>query len=310
MKIIETSNRPFHEQKFHYLNEMGIIQGSPEEFKILTGASWINDMKFDGNANIPSIYPSADEMELMRFIEPLYEEYLKIPPRLYIRKGGAIDLNTLHALDEIKRGAIVTEYLGEWQPISKTPSHYRWGPIDGLQYRNFGGMIDDGFPNLGAFYLYGVHGVPLRVVFIALEAIAAHDVLCVNYGMSHSVKLYHHHLEYRLNQMTRFFSDHSLDMISTKIKEHIPKKRSVLEWHQWLDFEGLVAKLQYFYHTPSAVNHLLQNSTLDAKSVFDYFERIDNRLYLLGFHNGANKWEKEILAQMRVIQKHFSRPRL
>lgn len=280
------------------------IPGSPELFKKLTGADWINAIRIEQSASILHIPPNRTEWELMDFLQPAYTTYLQSSPQLAIHETSTPGAYTLHAAQSIERGTIVTEYLGEWSQQSTRLSSYRWGPIDALHYRNCGGMVEDGFPNLAAFHLYGVDGLPLRILFVALEPIATNEMLVINYGMSHSVKI-NYHTEYKLNMMLDFFSKNPLDHIFKKISEANSRKRMELGWNKCLELESLVAKVQYLYQTPSAIMNLLIHNTVTAQIVFDLLDRIDNRFYILGFPLSPNRRQKEIMDHVQVLKTYF-----
>lgn len=262
------------------------------------GAVWVDEMVVAPGAPMPAYHPSQEDLDLMSFLLPLYEEYRKIPPRLKV-EGGA-----LYAGESIAKGRVVVEYLGAWEPGSKTPSSYRFGPINGQHYRNFAGMAEDGFPNMTPFYLYGVRELPLRVVFVALEEIAEGDILTFNYGPNHSVKL-QEHLEYRLDQMVSFFSQISIASCLEKIKELHCQRRSALGWERCLELENLVAKVQYLYQTPSALMHLLEDH-----EVRYFWQKPDYRYYLLGVPFDPNSRERAWMECVDMLLDHCAEKRV
>lgn len=283
---------------FLYQVQNQIFTGSPEHFFAMTGAEWIDEIKISPHEVLNADYPSKKEEILMDFILPLYRSYQQLPPKLFIRQGTGPGRHTLHALEAIPKGAGIVEYLGEWTS-STTGSSYRFGPIDGARYRNYGAMADDGFPNMGTFYLYGVDEIPLRVFFIALEDIAAGDMLTINYGLSHSVKTLEHE-EYRLDAMRQFFLnnplDHCLNNMRNLLSEPLPK------WETILKLENLTAKVQYLYQTPSALEQLLFHNVLNKRKCFELYDKIDNRFYLLGYNSPANPRTKEVAALLEALR--------
>lgn len=302
-------NAPLTKPSIYYSSGNGIFPGTEGDFKNITGATWVNEMVMTQEVTSKTFTPTLSEWELSRFIKPLFNAFRKRPPPLYIRQGKSNGFHTLHAMESIDKGTVIAEYLGEWQPDSILPSQYRWGPIEGSFYRNFGGMIDDGFPNVGAFHLYGIEEVPLRVIFISLDPICPNEILTVNYGMQHSIKL-NMHLEHRQKSMFDFFSKTPLREIFKKIRGQIPCKRSELGWKKSLEFESLVAKLQYLYQTPSALIHLFINDVLKPSEVFGEYDKVDNKLYLLGFLLNQGARQKAIMDSLEIIRAYFCGDRL
>lgn len=285
------------------------VEGSPELFKELTGADWIDQIKIEDNISIIHIPPTPSEWEMMRFLRPAYGQYHKSAPDLCLHETQNAGAFTLHADKTIEKGTIITEYLGEWAQQSKSFSSYRWGPIDALRFRNCGGMVEDGFPNVAAFHLYGVNKLPLRILFVALETIPAGEMITINYGLSHSVKI-NYHSEYRLNAMIDFFKKNSLDQLFKMISTSISRKRAELGWNKCLELESLIAKVQYLFQTPSALMHLLIENIITPKEAFSHFDRIDNRFYILGFSLHPNRRQKEISENLAILKTYFLGPRL
>jgi hypothetical protein len=287
---------------FFQPNTQTLTPGSPELFKKLTGATWINAMR--PGSDILPIPPIPSELELMRFLKPAYARYLVKAPLLSLHQTQTG--YSVYTQEPIKRGCIVTEYLGQWsQESNKRFSSYRWGPIDALEYRNCGGMVEDGFPNIAAFHLYGIQELPLRILFVALEDIPANEMLVINYGMSHSVKI-NYHREYRLTSMIDYFFHHSLE----DVFKSISGKRTDMDWNQNLDLENRIAKVQYLYQTPSALMQLLLKNVLSPIEVFRHFDRLDTRLNLLGFPLLPNRRQSEILHTVELLKKYFLGERL
>lgn len=280
------------EPVFWYQEKGELFAGSREDFKQVTGSFWTSELKGD-LAVFPGISPNLSGLEVTPYLLSLYESSLDIPPSLYIKKSPYPGMNTLHAQKEILPGEFITEYLGVWEPYSNTSSSYRWGPINGEHFRNYGAMIDDGFPNVQAFYIFDCQGAPLRVIFVALETIPRDGIITTNYGMGHSVKI-GRRSEHRKQVMVSYFTTHPIDATAKTIREGIGKRKSGLEFNQLLELEDKAAKLQYLFQTPSALLYLLLEKVVTVKEVFDFYDKIDNRLYLLGFYAAKNWREKEI----------------
>lgn len=236
-----------------------------------------------------SITFSKDEADWSPFLNSCYEKFLTLPPKIYIKQSSTG--HALYALDSIKKGDIVLEYLGEWNPEQRQ-STYRFGPIDGLYYRNYGAMADDSFPNMAACYLYDVGGLPLRIVFLALEDIAPHQILTLNYGMRHGVKLIQHQ-ECRLEQLISFFRDQNFADIVKDWKRLRSLPRSELGSYN-VDLENLTAKMQYIFQTPTSFS--LVKTVVDPEQLIDFFMKPDHRFYLLGFSLFPHAREKEVIS--------------
>lgn len=290
---------------FYYRKQDAAIQlGTPEIFRRLTAAEWIDEMILTTTIEESELFERVPaDFQLQHFLIPAYNLYRKKAPKLLIQEGNAIGQHSLYALEAIPKGAVVTEYLGEWAPQSLAPSCYRWGPIDGLHYRNLGGMVEDGFPNIAAFHFYNVQNVPLRVVFVALEGIAVGDAIAVNYGMNHSVKM-HERIEYRLEAMKSFFLRYPIEKILHRIKQLQVKSMRDLGWKRTLELENLTAKIRYLFQTPSALSHLLQEKVVDPLKAFALLKEPACRYYLLGFPLNPNPRQQQVIDSLSSLEKN------
>ncbi|GAB4189152.1 MAG: hypothetical protein Tsb0015_09710 [Simkaniaceae bacterium] len=289
---------------FAFKDSDGVLhQGTADHFSQMTGAGWTDKMILSSK-EMPIFHPSTREWELMRFLRPLYQVYRKNPPKLYIQQGTAKGKHALFAAQPIKKGAIVVEYLGEWAPENKIPSSYRFGPIDAKRFRNLAALAEDGFPNLAAFYLYQTDGLPMRIVYLALEDIPEGKILTVNYGLRHSVKI-HWHAEYREKELVYFFQKQPFAKYVLRIWELLPKKTSELSWTKILELENLTAKFQYLFSTPSSLAKLLFLKILSAEEVFTFFDKLDNRFYFLGFSLHPHPKQQEIIEYLHLLKSLF-----
>lgn len=292
---------------FYLLDEGGLREGGPDLFYELTGAHFVDAMVFPSDESILySKEAASGDGYLQRVIEPLYRSFCKKGSKLYLKRGEAIGRHTVHAKESITRGEVVCEYLGKWEPEATQPSSYRWGPIDGRHYRNMGGMIDDGFPNIGAFHLYNVGGVPLRVVFVALDEIPVGEMVTVHYGMNHSVKIFHHQ-EHQKEKLLLFFKAFSLRGTIKRIKQLQAQDVRSLGFRRLLELESLTAKLRYLYQTPSTLAELLLLGVLDPNEVFALLKEAEVRYFLLRFSLNPRGREGELISALRALEAYFSR---
>jgi hypothetical protein len=273
---------------------------TPSNCFSLTGAEWTTELILPKEtAALHYTTPVDSEAELQSFLIPLYHNYLTHPPRL--RVGKSATGYSLYADEPLKKGTVVTEYLGEWSTSSKG-SPYRFG--------NYAAFAEDGFPNLEAFYLYGVDNVPLRILFVALEDLAPGQLLTINYGLNHSIKTIER-VEYGLEAMYDFFTQNPLQELVQKIRWAMPQNRMDLGWEEVLAFENRVAKLQYLFHTPSAFSYLfflgrddLVTSTLDPKPFFNFFAKLDNRYQLLSYKMNPTPRQREVEERFATLQRN------
>jgi hypothetical protein len=295
---------------FYYQETGNVRLGSGEVFRMLTGAEWTEEMRGEANEDeAVRFVPGRADSEWMRFLIPLYKAYKKNPPKLCIHQGPCKGRHSVHALEPIGKGTVVVEYLGEWAAGSLEHSGYRFGPIEAKRFRNGGGMVEDGFPNLGAFHLYGIGNFPLRVIFVALEDIPAGEIVTIHYGMNHSVKT-QYHTEYRIEQLERFFSRNPLEKIVKRIKELRMRTPAELGWGRSLELENLTAKLRYLYQTPSALMHLLLKQILTEDQVFSIFGQAEFRYFMVGYPYQPNPREREVIDYLDLIKTFFSPGRL
>lgn len=268
---------------------------SPEEFQALTGAVWIDEMYIPEGAEFPPYSCNEPEKRMSDFLIPLYRAFLKRPPALSIRIAKS---NALYAKERIEKGQIVMEYLGAWEPDSKYDSRYRLGPVNAKYYRHFAAFAEDGFPNCAPFYIFQERGLPVRVIFLALDAIEKGEIILYNYGIKHSVKLGEHE-EYREEQMVRFFSEHPLKNCFDLLFQ--PGDNT---WEQRFQFENALAKVRYLYHTPSALLFMLLEGHLHPEEVFGYWEQY--RSSLLSIPLKPNRREKEAIDCIELIRKYYA----
>lgn len=273
---------------------------TPSNCFALTGAEWTTKLILPKEtAALHYTTPVESEAELQSFLIPLYQSYLKSSPRLRISKSATG--YSLYADEPLKKGTVVTEYLGEWSTNSKG-SPYRFGSIDALKFRNYAAFAEDGFPNLEAFYLYGVDNAPLRILFVALEDVAPGTLLTINYGLNHSIKTIER-IEYGLEAMRDFFTQNPLQELVQKIRWAMPQNRIDLGWEEVLAFENRVAKLQYLFHTPSAFSALFSEGILDPKPFFNFFAKLDNRYQLLSYKIPPTPRQREVEERFAALQR-------
>lgn len=71
-----------------------------------------------------------------------------------------------------------------------------------------------------------------------------------------------------------------------------------------------MAKLQYLYQTPSALIDLFINDLLKPSEVFGEYDKVDNKLYLLGFLLNQGARQKAIMDSLEIIRAYFCGDRL
>lgn len=242
-------------------------------FESKTGAVWIDEMIVSNDAAHYPVNPSVQERKLSNQFEPHYAAYKE--PKLALR-GEKRYHYSLIADEKIEKNRIITEYLGQWNP-NLPHSPYRFGPIESLHYRNYGAMIDDGFPNALPIYLYEVNNLPLRIIFVAIEDIERGEPICFHYGMRHSVKL-NGHIEMRKEALISWMKSDTFDNHIKKAKED----------------EGALAKLQYLMQTPTALDLAIKRCLVDQNTLRTFFTKPDNLYYLLRFPFNPNPRESAL----------------
>lgn len=282
---------------FYYEKDGLLIEGSKELFYSLTNAHFLSEMRI--TSPLQKAPQNQNDKQIMPYVIPLYKEYCKSPPLLCI-KEKSLKHFAIHAHEDLQKGQVIVEYLGELSEKPKKLSSYRFGPIDAEHHRNLASLIEDGFPNAAAFYLYDVENVPLRVVFIALENIKAGEMILINYGIYHSVKTEYHE-EYRYKEMKEFFTKSSLSDLVQKIKRESFAKRS----HLNLELESLIAKVQYLFQSPTALIHLILDKVLKVEEVFSIFDTLDSRVHYLGYSFTPNLKEEELYEEMLILKRYF-----
>jgi hypothetical protein len=280
-------------ESFFYIKDEKLAVGDEALFKEFTGAQLISTM----TAPPTPLNPSLGELHVSNWIKPLYEKGK--PYKLVLKVGKTKQDHSLIAGEDIPKGVVVTEYLGDFLPPQNHTSSYKFGPIDGLFKRNLAAQIDDGFPNLAPFYLYTTK-IPLRIVFLSLEEIKKGDLLNFSYGLNHSVKTSPRE-EFRLKEMFSFFKTHSLSSLREFLKPLSETPVQNLREEVYFDYEGYLNKLQYPFHTPKALSLLLSEGVLKKEDVKLFFERLDNRLYLLNFPLSLNQKQQKVYDEIHSL---------
>lgn len=290
---------------FYIIQDGKATPGTKKLFHSLTKATWTDKLILPHSPIEPSDYKTKLDEDLAPLLHPLYKKFLKNKPRLLLHPsyGGGF---SIQSLEVIEVGSVVGEYLGEYKPNVKAPSQYRFGPIDAKEYRNTTAMIEDGFPNVQPFYLFETDDAPLKILFISLEKIEKNTDLLINYGLSHSVKI-GHHVEYGFSKMCSFFKEHPLSNCFKRLQFLTNQNRSNLTLNENLELENLAAKLQYLYQTPSAMLLLLLSGEVTAQELFNYFNRLDCRFYLLGYSMTPKPRQIEITNQITLLISYFSK---
>lgn len=276
-----------------YFEENGIMQeGSDELFYNLTKAyltaeifATQEDLLVQWQEGL-SLQPSTREKVYDKMFSSGYFAYCKKAPRVYLKKADVSGIDAgynLHAYEKILKGSVVAEYTGrQVSPGQKDGSSYLFGPINAQSQRGLAAMIADGFPNVFPVWLYRKRGMPVRIIFVALEDILPGDVLCFNYGPNHSVKLLPHG-EFRKESMAAFFKNNSLQSLAKEAMKLLEEHPAELGWKKTLRLEACASRLQYLFQTPSTLKGLLQEKIVEKQEVICLFKdyRIRRELLLL-----------------------------
>lgn len=245
------------------------------------GIQWIQEMMVADDQPLTPLTPSAVDQQIMPLVDRAYRLYQTHRPLLALSRSKREGEWGVIAQEPIEAGTVVIEYLGEWKPKAEEPSTYRFGCIDAKRYRNYAAMVDDGFPNLGAFYLYDADGLPLRILFVAYEDIEPGQPLAINYGSTHSVK-FGCHQESRLKALEDYCNSCSFTERVKMLQKRNSFHRAFFSWKENVLLEAELSQLQYLFQTPRALIYCLENELLLPLEALSFYEKIDHRLYLLG----------------------------
>ncbi len=177
---------------FNFRNPHGeIVGGSATQFQEMTGAQFVSQMHSDPAFFInewknPTEIAEAD-LNISASMEKLYLSFLNAPPPLFLDATGASGFGVFSG-GEIPKDAVVIDYLGK-ATHDGGASLYAMTLCDGFEKRNFGPMMNDGFPNSVDMSLCNFKGIPILHVLRAIRPIAQGEQILWNYGHNHPVKV-------------------------------------------------------------------------------------------------------------------------
>lgn len=125
-------------------------------------------------------------------------------------------------------------------------------------------MVNDGFPNLAFLTLNNEGGLSKRCIVMAIEDIQAEDIVCVDYGLQHSIKMLGYR-ELRPNAVrawARGLTDHAM---VTRACVRILKAVRERDVNMSLEELAFVLQLSYVAHTPSVLCALRWEDLLEEK---------------------------------------------
>lgn len=172
-------------------HEGKIVGGTVSTFQEMTGAQFVSQMHVDPGFFIdewkdPTEISNTDR-EISASMEDSYFSFLHTPPLLYLDKTEASGCGVFSA-GLIMENTVVIDYLG-WATHGGGNSLYAMKLCDGTKKRNFGPMMNDGFPNCVDMSLCNIKGIPILHAFRAIRPIEQGEQILWNYGQYHPVKI-------------------------------------------------------------------------------------------------------------------------
>jgi hypothetical protein len=140
------------------------------------------------------------------------------------------------------------------------------------------------------------------VLFVAVDDISPGDILTIDYGMNHSVKVQYHE-EYRAGALCHFFETHPFEQIVARLRELKKRTPKDLGWKRTLELEGLASKLRYLFQTPGALLHLLLKTGIRADVFFHWYQKADFRYFYLNYPFHPNLRQLEIMNSIDALKR-------
>ncbi len=173
-----------------YQDENKVLHSlSQTEFgKIRNGALFYDGVIASSEAIFFNWYNRASHSEdpMILWMGKRYESYLKNKPKLFlshVQGGSGVGVR---AGEPIPFAALATIFGSKVVVSSPIPDFHLPAGVPGKKISSYGGMIQDGFPNIVEFPLI-IDGVELRG-FIASRDIQPGEQLFRNYGYTHPIK--------------------------------------------------------------------------------------------------------------------------
>lgn len=255
---------------FSYEHDNGAIaEGDGNLFTRMTeGASFIPSIFFRNQEALldmlaKELKSAPTSINLIQY-DPLIIESLStedIPLRL--KKQGLAGYGVV-AATSLEPFVPVVIYAGEAVTLkdherSALAGSYTLAPFEAHQYRNLGGMINDGFPNCMIDSIHHPSGIAYPVI-VPLRTIEEGEELFVDYQREHSVKKLKR-IELNLPEAYQFLAEKSLrarildDLLP--LMQATGMKQNNLSIEKRLEYFALLTKVNYLICTPTLLVSLL-----------------------------------------------------
>lgn len=284
---------------FHYDDGRQVTERNGEDFKRLTGATYIEEnyvhpltwhdrwVNFYNPLLIqPTILKSQEQLL------DLYERFRSESRQLTVMKHDPQIGYYLCASGLIKKGTIVEEYLAEISDVHLPNLHHHRKKHDSeedkfifhdrgdkeytfegfyagsvererknsFSRRNLASQINCSFPNLLSYKIYNVEGMLERVIFIANTKIKKGEPLTFDYHSPVKLGCY---VEMRLKEMERFFKSKTLETLKT----YLPRTSYPDDLTERLNRLGEESKLTYLLTTPTAMLALISKNIMSIDTI-------------------------------------------
>lgn len=247
-----------HEIVFKYKDEAGaVVEGTALKFKEMTGARFVAQSlltfeglhrEWTGQDDILQTDPISDRIH--NIIAKKYESFT--PKKVYISESK-VGLGVF-AEEEIPEGALIVRYSGE--KIGDTPEDLRYfvaPDMNGLDYRDFGPMLNDSFPNAELQHII-IDGKRREIVAVALRNIHSGEEIFVNYGDTADFLKGKQHQELNSKEAEKWAQDPTL-FKPLNIGEDSRENLLMAQFNA-------VARRKYLLSTPTTTLKLLLENTL------------------------------------------------
>jgi|GEM_PF-5007861 hypothetical protein len=243
---------------FQFQNPEGkIVPGTAAQFRQLTGKQYVRSLIWTRKSMEFNWVEGFDlpntNSRLNAVLQKKYKAYLRSgTPRTYVVRKKTIGCS-VRVAQPIRALGIVCIYKGKMIDEASASDEHLYNGVDGSQFCNEGPLIADSFPN-SALCPISFEGKSVNCVY-ALRNLKSHEDVCIDYGISHPLKL-GRHIELNRQELEQYFQKNSLQ---TLLKYFLEKRLFFTTGNEREEFGFLNTTLYlgYLLETPASLFDLI-----------------------------------------------------
>jgi hypothetical protein len=291
------------------------------------GVEWINEMVITPQQLVDIWENRAEEPYTIginfaaSFLESI-ERFRKQQPTLSIEQISVDDRNRplpfnmcgLVAQSPIKSGEVIAEYVGEWNENQwSLDDTYLFNSVDGIRFRGYAAMSNDGFPNTNAVQVPNSAGLTRSFLF-ASEDIKPGEQIVWDYGDAHSLKR-QGRVEMRSAALVDFFRKEFSNkdwVLNFKNLVNNLRGSQKLSADEQKDTLMRVPKWLYLSTTPASLLILLEEGVINREIVSQLMKimRVPDEFYKFEeyartYENLANKDKEQATTYLENLKKKY-----